>query len=215
MDVLIVHLFFIYRAIFKLRTYHPRWRENTTLVLQTLGKTDYNIAKAYRPIGLNNTMPKSFSTLCAKQVSYLAEKHNMLPQSQFGGRPGRNTADAMHCIKDTWRSKKVAVALFLDIQGAFPNMVKEQLIHDMRMRHVPQCFTDLTDCTLSGRSTRLRFDDFISDPIPLINGTTQGDPSSMLYYSFYNVPLWETVDGLDELSPGFVDDSMMLTRSLE
>jgi hypothetical protein len=63
---------------------------------------------------------------------------------------------------------------------------------------------------LSGRSPRLRFDDYISDPIPLENGTTQGDPSSMLYYSFYNALLLETAKDHDELSPSFVDDSMML-----
>ena len=32
----------------------------------------------------------------------------------------------------------------------------------------------------------------------------------MLYYSFYNVPLIEVASSNDELSPGFVDDSMML-----
>jgi hypothetical protein len=32
----------------------------------------------------------------------------------------------------------------------------------------------------------------------------------MLFHSFYNVPLLETARGCDELSPGFVDDSMML-----
>lgn len=214
MDALIDHLFYIYRAILELNTYHPRWLESVTLVLRKVGKTDYNVAKAYRPIGLLDTMSKGFSTLCAKHVSYLAEKHNMLPRSQFGGRPGRNTTDAMllvsHRIKDTWRSKKVAAALFLDVQGALPNTVKEQLIHNMRMRRVPKCFTDLTERTLTGCSTRLRFDNFLSEPIPLLNRTTQGDPSSMLYYSFYNAPLLETAIGQDELSPGFVDDSMML-----
>jgi hypothetical protein len=57
---------------------------------------------------------------------------------------------------------------------------------------------------------RLRFDNYILDPIPLENGTTQGDPLSMLYYSFYNAPLLETAKDHDELSPGFVDNSMML-----
>jgi len=115
-----------------------------------------------------------------------------------------------HRIKEAWRSKKVTAALFLNVQGVFPNTVKEQLIHNMRMRHVPKCFTNLADRMLSGRSTRLRFDDYILNPIPLINGTTQGDPSSMLFYSFYNAPLLETAKGHDKLSPGFVDDSMML-----
>ena len=162
-------------------------------MLRKVGKTNYNVAKAYQPIGLIDTMPKGFSTLCAKHISYLAEKHNMLPKSQFGGRPGRNTTDAMllvsHRIKDVWRSKKVAAALFLDVQGAFPNTVKEWLIHNMKMRRVPKCFTELTERMLTGRSTRLRFDDFLSSPIHLLNGTTQGDPSSMLYYSFFCVLL--------------------------
>ena len=38
----------------------------------------------------------------------------------------------------------------------------------------------------------------------------QGDQSSMLYYSFYNVLLLEVASSSNELSPGFVDDSMML-----
>jgi hypothetical protein len=63
-------------------------------------------------------------------------------------------------------------------------------------------FTDRTTC--------LKFNDFISDPIPLKNGTTQGDPSSMLYFGFYNAPLIKTTKSEDELSLGFVDDSMML-----
>ena len=96
-----------------------------------------------------------------------------------------------HKIKDIWRKGKTAAALFLDVQGAFPNTVKEQLIHNMRMRRVPDCFINIVKLSLTGRTTQLKFDDYISDPISLDNGTMQGDPSSMLYYSFYNAPLLE------------------------
>ena len=106
-DALIDHLFYIFRAVFKLTVYHPRWLESITLVLRKIGKTSYDVAKSYRPIGLIDTIPKVLSTLCSKHISYLAEKHNLLPPSQFGGRPGRNTTDAMllmvHKIKDAWR----------------------------------------------------------------------------------------------------------------
>ena len=174
----------------------------------------WQLAKSYRPIGLIDTIPKVLSTLCSKHISYLAEKHNLLPSTQFGGRPGRNTTDAMllmvHKIKDAWRCGKIAAALFLDIQGAFPNTVKEQLIYNMRMRRVPKCFTDIVALSLTGRTTTLKFNDFTSSPIALDNGTMQGDPCSMNYYSFYNAPLIETAIGDDELSPGFVDNSMVL-----
>jgi hypothetical protein len=187
------------------------------VVSRKIGKSYYDLAKSYRPIGLINTIPKVLSTLCTKHTSYLAEKHNTLPASQFSGRPGRNTTDAMllvvHKIKDAWRRGKVAAALFLDVQGAFPNTVKERLIHNMRMRRVPKCFTDIAALSLTGRTTRLKFDDYFSDPIPLDNGTTQGNPSSMNYYGFYNAPLIEIAASDDELSLGFVDDSMMLAIS--
>ena len=141
----------------------------------------------------------------------------MLPPSQFGGRPGRNTTDAMllvsHKIKEAWRKGKSAAALFLDVQGAFPNTVKDQLIHNMQMRKVPQCFINIVSMSLSGRTTRIKFDDYISNPMPLNNGTTQGDPSSMLYDSFYNALLIEIASSNDELSPGFVDDTMILAIS--
>src|ERR1700720_3431907 len=213
-EAFIDHLFYIFRAVFELLVYHPRWLKSTTLVLCKISKTAYDVAKVYCPIGLIDTIPKVLSTLCSKHISYLAEKHNLLPPTQFGGRPGRNTSNTMlltvHKVKDAWRRGKVAAALFLDVQGAFPNTVKDQLLHNMKMRRVPKCFTDIVDLSLTGRSTVLKFDDYISDPIPLLNGTTQGDPSSMNYYTFYNAPLIETATGVNELSPGFVDDSMML-----
>ena len=58
----------------------------------------------------------------------------------------------------------------------------------MRMCRVPKCFIDIVTLSLTGRTTLLKFDDYLSDPIALDNGTTQGDPSSMNYYSFYNAP---------------------------
>ena len=117
-EVLIDHLFYIFRVVFELTVCHPRWLESITLVLRKIGKTSYNVAKSYRPIGLIDTIPKVLSTLCSKHISFLVEKHNLLPSSQFGGQPSRNTTDAMllmvHKIKDTWRWGKVAAALFLE-----------------------------------------------------------------------------------------------------
>ena len=113
-----------------------------------------------------------------------------------------------HRIKEEWRRKKVVSVLFLDVQGAFPNVVKEVLIHNMRTRRVPSEYVNLVDLMLTGRKTRLSFDDYISDLIAIDNGNNQGCPLSMIYYAFYNA-------GLLELSPpgtkneeqfGFVDD---------
>ena len=80
----------------------------------------------------------------------------------------------VHKIKDAWQHSKVAVALFLDVQGAFPNMLKEQLLHNMKMHRVPKRFTDIISLSLSGHTTCPKFNDYIFEPIPLLNGTTRG-----------------------------------------
>ena len=48
-----------------------------------------------------------------------------------------------HKVNNAWRNGKVAAALFLDVQGALPNTVKEQLIHNLPMHRVPDCFIDI------------------------------------------------------------------------
>ena len=209
-DTVIDYLYYIYRAVLELDKYPSRWLIILTIVLWKAGKAAYNVAKSYHPIGLLDTLGKLFSALVAVDLSYIAEKHNLLPPNQFGGRPGRCTTDAMHLvvqkIKDTWRAKKVASILFLDIQAAFPNTVKERLLHNMRSCRVPTPYICLFDHMLSDRQTRLRFDDFISDLVHLSNGTTQGCPLSMLLYAFYNAELIEIAHGKNELAAGFVDD---------
>ena len=75
---------------------------------------------------------------------------------------------------------------------------------------MPDCFINIFNLSLTGHTTWLIFDDYVSEPIPLNNVMMQGNPSSMLYYSFYNAPLIEVASSSNELSPGFVDDSMML-----
>ena len=152
--------------------------------------------------------------LVANNLSFLAEKFELLPANRFRGRSGRNTTDALHVltssVKNAWCSGKVAAALFLDIQGAFPNTYKNQLLHNMKCWKIPSCYIKLIDKMLSGRKTRLHFDNFISKPINIQNGTTQGCPLSMILYTFYNAPLILVANEKNKTALGFVNDSMFL-----
>ena len=131
-------LYYIFRAIFELDIYPNKWQESIMVVLCKPGKPSYQEPKAYHPIALLNTLGKLFSSIMADDLSHYCEMREVFPKNQFGGRPAQTTMDSMlllmHTIKESWRQGNVASVLFLDIQGAFPNIVKEVLIHNMRTR---------------------------------------------------------------------------------
>ncbi|CAG8677706.1 1347_t:CDS:2, partial [Acaulospora colombiana] len=213
-EVLATPLLSIFNGIFQLHYYPPEWKLSTTVVLRKPGKPAYDVPNAYRPIALLNTMPKLLSALVAEDITYICEAHQLLPNTQFGGRPRRTTADAIHLlthkVKDAWRKHQVASALFLDIQAAFPNVVRQVLLRNMRTKGIPKEYVAFIDHMLTNRYTKLRFDDFTSEDIPINNGNSQGCPLSMLLYAFYIAPLLEIANGKNELTIGFVDDTTLL-----
>jgi len=138
LDLIIDHLYRIYRAILKMGKYYDPWREFVTVVLRKPGKPSYETPKAYRPIALLSTLAKVLTAIVAEDISRLAEEHQLLPKTHFGGRPGRTTTDAIHYlvqrIKDAWRKGNVVSILFLDVEGAFPNAVTDHLLHNLKKR---------------------------------------------------------------------------------
>ena len=204
------HLLPIYNAVFTLKTYYAPWRESITVILRKPGKPNYTVLKAYRPIALLNTMAKILSALVAERTSYLLKAHELLPNTHFGGRPGRSTTDSLHLLETTvrhaWRQGNVVSALFLDIEGTFPNAVTDRLIHNMRMCRLPRAITTYTEHLLRGRRTQLKFDDYTSDWVLITNGIGQGDPLSMILYIIYSSDLVDMAKGKQELALAFVDD---------
>ena len=211
LDLLIDYLLHIYRAILKLGTYYDPWREFTTVVLRKPGKSNYELPKAHQPIALLSTVAKVLTGLVAEDVSRLVELHQLLPKTHFGGRPGRTTTDAIHflaqSIKGAWQKGEVASILFLDVEGAFPDAVTNRLIHNLKRRRIPAVYVTFIKQLLTGRRTRLKFDDFVSESINVLNGIGQGDPLSMILYVIYNADLLEIPgDDEHEKSLGYVDD---------
>ncbi|OAX31067.1 hypothetical protein K503DRAFT_659330, partial [Rhizopogon vinicolor AM-OR11-026] len=59
----------------------------------------------------------------------------------------------------------------------------------MRMRRIPRELIIFTEQVLTGRKTQLRFDGYVSEWIPIVNGIGQGDPLSMILYIIYSSDL--------------------------
>ncbi|KAJ3511459.1 hypothetical protein NMY22_g15642 [Coprinellus aureogranulatus] len=214
-DILCPQLATIFNAVFTLNVYHTSWKESITCVLRKPGRANYQAAKSYRPIALLSTIGKVLSSIVAEDMSRLIEEHELLPPTHFGGRPNRTTTDALHYlvmkIQQAWRKGLVASVLFLDVEGAFPNAETSKVIHNLKKRRIPKPYVDMIANMLSGRRTKLRFDDFLSDFIEINNGIGQGCPLSMILYIIYNADMMEIGQANSgEESIGYVDDIALL-----
>lgn len=209
----------IANASVKLGYFPDQWRCFTTVALRKPAKPDYSAPKAFRPIALEETLGKVVEGAMATRLTAMSESHGLLPRTHYGGRPGRNTTDALlhltQHIKNGWRRRKVVSALLLDISQAFPTVSHERLLHNMRKRRVPEEVVAWTRSFLSNRRTTLIFDDYQSPPLNASNGVPQGSPLSPILYLFYSSDLLDIIDPKDkyQLSIGYIDDTALVVES--
>jgi ribonuclease HI len=186
-------------------------KHSYTIVIRKSQKPDYSTPNAYRPIALEATLGKILEATIAESLMYIAEEYELLPTTHFGGRKGRSSEDALlileEKIHEAWRSGKVLSTLFLDVSGAFNNVVHTRMIFNLKKRRVPNKVAEWILSFLTGRSTSLAFNRSYSPPLPTLSGIPQGSPLSPILYLFYNADLF------DNTCLGFIDDIAKFTSS--
>ena len=214
--ILAPHLSSIYSTICRLKHMLAKLWNIHQVVLPKPRHASYEIPSSYRPIALIKTIMKVLSMIITEVLSYECKTNNLLPDFQFGGRPGCSTTDALHYvkqyIKNSWCKGNIVSALFLDVQAAFPNMCKEKLIENMCARNLAPEYCNYIDMILTHHQIRLKFNDHISAPFSLENSCCQGCPLSMLLYAIYNAPLICIADlsNPSKCIIGYVDDTTLL-----
>lgn len=202
--------------------YHPKaFKVANTVMLKKLGKPSYSDPSAYRPIALLNTMGKVLESVIAKRISKLAETHSLLPDSQYGARPGMSTEAALlnlvEQVHAIWKRDRsyVATALSLDVSKAFDRVSHPRLLHNLRKRRIPAVIRNWIDSFLSDRRTAIRLGGFTSSEEAIQVGIPQGSPISPILYLFYNADLVKECvkPTLNTSTTAFVDDTTILTYS--
>jgi hypothetical protein len=113
----------LYRASLRLSHLPDSWRTARIAPLRKPGKPNYTVPKAFRPISLLATISKGLEALVANRLSFMAEKHNLLPSNHLRARKRRSCEQAInvlvHRIYEAWRNGKVVSLITFDVQGAF------------------------------------------------------------------------------------------------
>lgn len=201
----------MYRASIRLGHLPDSWRVARIITLRKPGKPDYTVPKTFRPISLLPTINKVLEAAVANRLSFLAEKHSLLPINHFGARKGRSCEQAIDIlverIYEAWRTRKVLSLVTFDVQGAF-NGVNPVISKDrIREKRIPHALYNWIGDFCSNRSATIAIDTFESDILRIEQaGIPQGSPLSPILYIFYNANLVEQSIYKTQGALGFVDD---------
>jgi hypothetical protein len=125
MDILGDRLQILFRESLRL-SYIPKcWRKSLVVFIPKAGRPNYEIAKAYRPICLMCFLLKTLEKLLDKNIRIKDLEVNKLNAKQFAYQVGKATETALHdittLIEKSMMKRGIALAVFIDIEGAFDN----------------------------------------------------------------------------------------------
>jgi hypothetical protein len=89
------HVLALFRKLLEESSLPSQCRHAKFIPLKKLGREDYTIAKAWRPILLLATLGKVLELVIAERISHVVEMHGLLPTNYFGARKQRSAEQAL------------------------------------------------------------------------------------------------------------------------
>jgi len=201
--------------------HHPSfWRKAVVVVIPKPGKDDYLQAKSYRPISLIECLSKLLEKVVAKRLLFDADKHSLLPTTQFGTRAFLCTVDAgltlLHDVQTNMKAGDRCAALLFDIKGFFDHVHRRRMAHTLRILGFPESIAAWVDSFLADRRVTLSFNNAFGDERDQPIGTPQGSPVSPILSAFYTSTLLKLVSQARDSTLGmYVDDGIIFAHAKE
>ena len=191
-------------------------------------KGDYDDPRNYRPIVLLSLIYKILTAIVTDRLNHIAEKYNLLDDSQEGFRKLRSTSRQIQSLlwdrEDAEARAKTLYLVYIDFKNAFNSMDLEAVWAWLDLMNVP----DVTLLKNIYKDTFCQVDTpfGMSAPIFLTRGTKQGDCLSPLLFSLLFNTLLRQLSQLNEdeqvgflnemgkrtLHRAFADDLSLMTE---
>ena len=204
----------IYKASFLLGYTPDSWRNAKVIFLPKPGKDDYTSPRSFRPITLSSVMLKIMERVVHRELEDSSFRSTPLHASQHAFRVGRSTDTALSQLVDTveeaFSRKEYALGVFLDIQGAFDNVIPARVIEGLARRGVPPKHVAWYKHYLYGRRMSTEYKG-VSIQRHLTLGTPQGGVLSPLMWNVCFDSLLHLFDRGPVRCVGFADDGALIT----
>jgi hypothetical protein len=142
------------------------------------GGKDHREPGSYRPISILSALSKVLEVVVRDALMAWLDLKGVLPDSQFGFRPGRSVAMALACAQADWAAAKargeVVGVMAFDLSAAFDTIDAEPLIEKLKSAGVWGTPLQWLISYMSGRSQSVIWNDTKSGSRPLTHGVAQG-----------------------------------------
>jgi hypothetical protein len=178
----------LYKASLQLSHLPNSWRTARIVPLRRSGGPGYAIPKAFRPISLLATIGKGLEAVVANRLSFMAEKHGLLPRNHFGARKKRSCERAISILVErmyeAWRNRMVVSLATFDVQGAFNRVNIVVLEKRLLQRGIPETIGRRVTDFCTNRTAPITIETFESETLPIAQaGVPQKSPLSPILYT--------------------------------
>ena len=204
----------IFKLSLKTGKLAKQWLKVKTVFIPKPGKTDYTIAKSFRPISLMSFMLKTLERLI---YWHLQNEHlHRIPLNEkiYSYREGVSTETALHevtqKIEKAFVKKHMVLAVYLDISGAFSNTATHSLTNALVRRGVEKEIIGWTNHFLTCRTATANIG-LVTMDREVNNGCPEG---GILSPPLFNCVASEAVDLFNEVPGtdcyGYADDIKLM-----
>ena len=152
----------------------------------------------YRPISNLPVLSKVFEKLTLTRLCSFADKYNLISESQFGFREGKDITQAAirltTSIVEAYHDKVYVSCFFLDLRKAFDTVDHTILLRKMYCMGFREHINPYIKSYLTGREQYVHVGDFRSENMTVTKGVPQGSIIGPLLFSLYINDIVQYVD---------------------
>ncbi len=177
-----IPLLFLMNWCFQEGIVPTKWGDSEVFILYK-GKGDVTDARNYRGINLNDDFLRLYERLLNDRMQTWLSLNRPWGIQQFGFSQGVSTENAFLCLESlagvcTRISKFPLFANFVDLQRAFPSMLRSKALHVLNSISVSFELLRAFASTIPGNTCRLRINDQLTQVFFVNRGTKEGGINS-------------------------------------
>ncbi|GBL92463.1 RNA-directed DNA polymerase from mobile element jockey [Araneus ventricosus] len=195
------------------KCYFPQCWKTAVVVPIPKPDQDLNLPQNYRPISLLSSLSKVYEFVLLKRLNQFLNNNHIIISEQFGFRKNLSTSHQLlrvtELIFDGFAKSETTGALFLDVAKAFDKIWHDGLLAKLMRLSCSAQFIKITHSFLTSRNFRVRVNNILSNPRPILSGCAQG---SLLSPTLFNIYLNDIPNFPSCHLAIFADDTAILTR---